>query len=77
MKVWKRHLLQDDIVYFKREIEIQSKLNHPNCLKLYGITTNPEGFPVLVTELADCSLTQLTTRRPPQSPPLTAQYIVI
>ncbi|CBK21498.2 uncharacterized protein [Blastocystis hominis] len=73
VKVWKQQLSQSDKVYFDREVDIQKRLDHPNCLKLYGVTTSPQGYPVLITELADCSLTKLTTQRSPQLPPLSAQ----
>ena len=73
VKVWKQQLSQSDKVYFDREVDIQKRLDHPNCLKLYGVTTSPQGCPVLITELADCSLTKLTTQRSPQLPPLSAQ----
>lgn len=71
--MWKQPLSQTDQVYFDREVDIQKRLDHPNCLKLYGTTFNPKGYPVLVTELADCSLTKLVTQRPSETRPLSAQ----
>ena len=38
-----------------------------------GVTEDPKGYPVLVTELADCSLTKLVTQRSPQKPRLSAR----
>lgn len=73
VKVWKQILSANDLVYFNREVNIQKRLDHPNCLKLYGVTTNPQGYPVLVTELAETSLTKLTTGRDPRIPKLTAE----
>ena len=35
---------------------IQSQLDHPNCLKLYGISYTHDSRPVLVMELADSTL---------------------
>ena len=73
VKVWRQPLSQSDKVYFDREVEVQKRLDHPNCLKLYGVTEDPKGYPVLVTELADCSLTKLVTQRSPQKPRLSAR----
>lgn len=73
MKVWRQPLSQSDKVYFDREVEVQKRLDHPSCLKLYGVTEDPKGYPVLVTELADCSLTKLVTQRSPQKPRLSAR----
>ena len=64
IKEWKRQVVsRREIIYLNREIEIQRKLDHPNCIKLYGTSKTPRGYPVLVMELAECSLTDLTTRR--------------
>ena len=63
VKIWKSHVGSEEKRYLDREVNIQKRLDHPNCLKLYGVTTNPQGYPVMVTELADCTLTALTTKR--------------
>ena len=63
MKEWTASLGSYETTALKREIDIQRSLNHPNCLKLYGLSKTPTGKPVLVMELADCSLTDLTTKR--------------
>ena len=37
---------------FEREVEVQSSLNHPNCLKLYGRSINPTtGLPIIVMQI--------------------------
>ena len=64
IKEWKRQVVsRKEIIYLNREIEIQRKLDHLNCIKLYGTSKTPQGYPVLVMELAECSLTDLTTKR--------------
>ena len=63
MKEWTAALRNYEATALKREIEIQRSLNHPNCLRLFGLSQTPTGKPVLVMELADCSLTDLTTKR--------------
>ena len=50
-------------LYLQREIEVQRQLDHINCIKLYGTSKTPRGYPVLVMELAECSLADLTTKR--------------
>ena len=49
--------------YLDREITNQKSLDHPNCLKLYGISTteDPDGSQktYLVMELGGKTLTQL------------------
>ena len=63
VKIWKSSVKGEEEKYLDREIDIQKRLDHPNCLKLFGVTTSPQGYPVMVTELADCTLTSLTTKR--------------
>ena len=63
MKEWTDALGNYEATALKREIEIQRSLNHPNCLRLFGLSQTPTGKPVLVMELADCILTDLTTKR--------------
>ena len=45
--------------YTHREQRIQYACDHPNILKLYGITTTSEGKPALVLEYAEKSYFQL------------------
>ena len=62
VKEWKQPISAQEKKYLDREVSIQRALNHPNCLRLYGMSRNAKGLPVLVMELADCSLTDLTTK---------------
>ena len=44
----------DNEALFKREVEVQSSLNHPNCLKLYGRSINPTtGLPIIVMQICN------------------------
>ena len=64
IKEWKRTVVsRREIICLQREIEVQKQLNHINCIKLYGTSKTPKGNPVLVMELAECSLADLTTKR--------------
>ena len=62
VKEWLKPLCTEEKIYLDREISVQRSLNHPNCLRLYGVSKNAKGFPVLVMELADCSLADFTTK---------------
>ena len=48
---------------FQREVNIQKSLEHPNCLHVFGLSETPSKDPVLVMELGDCSLADITTQR--------------
>ena len=64
IKEWKRAVVsRREIICLQREIEVQRQLEHPNCIKLYGTSKTPRGYPVLVMELADYGLDDLTTKR--------------
>lgn len=58
MKIYKKPLSPSSCDSFEREIVIQTLLDHPNCLKLYGISYTQDKRPVMVTELAGISLQQ-------------------
>ena len=63
MKEWTADMESYERQALKREVDIQKSLNHPNCLRLYGLSETPSKRPVLVMELAECSLTDITTKR--------------
>ena len=49
--------------YYDREIHIHHHISHPNAIELLGLSSTPEGFPVLILELADYSLYDLIFKR--------------
>lgn len=54
MKELKKIPSEYEKVAFEREIEVQSSLNHPNCLKLFGRSINPiNGHPVIVMQVCN------------------------
>lgn len=59
VKIYKKPLTDLSRDSFEREIVIQALLDHPNCLKLYGISYTNDRRPVLVTELADVCLQKM------------------
>ena len=68
MKEMLRNPSEYEKTAFEREVEVQSSLNHPNCLKLYGRSVNPtNGRPVIVMQIcSDGCLTDyiLENKRP-------------
>lgn len=53
MKEWHKNPVGYEKNALEREIKVQSRLNHPNCLKLYGMSKTPDGLPVLVMQLCN------------------------
>ena len=53
MKEWLKNPGEYETKALEREIKVQSHLNHPNCLKLYGMSKTPNGLPVLVMQLCN------------------------
>jgi serine/threonine protein kinase len=53
-QIKKKFILKHNFVHqLRREIEIQSRLNHPNIVRLYGYFKDPQSV-WLVQELAEC-----------------------
>ena len=52
-----------NINYLERELRIQYACDHPNILKLYGITIDNSGFPAMVLEYADKTLFDVIKKR--------------
>lgn len=44
-------------------MNIQKCIHHPNCVELYGMSSTPDGKPVLVMDLCDGNLADYTTDR--------------
>ena len=63
MKEWTADMESYERQALKREVDIQKHLNHPNCLRSYGLSETPSKRLVLVMELAECSLADITTQR--------------